>query len=162
MSSHSTEHATFRIDRTLPAPPSVVFRAFSDRALKGRWFRGPDDTPSRDHTLDFRVGGRERLVTTLPDGPAFTFDAEYRDIVPDVRIVYAYDMTQDRDRLSVSVATIELEPAGAGTHLVVTEQGVYLDGRDTMAERQRGTNVLLDQLEASLLATEAETAGAAR
>src|SRR5262249_12843046 len=109
MPSQSTEHATVRIDRTLSAAPAAVFRAFSDRATKGRWFVSPDQSASTDHSLDFRVGGRERLTTALPDGPAYTFDAEYRDIVPEVRIVYAYDMTQDRDRLSVSGRTREPE-----------------------------------------------------
>ena len=162
MPTHSTEHGTFRIDRILPAAPPAVFAAFANQQAKARWFKGPDDLSTSDHTLDFRVGGRERLTTTLPDGPAFIFDAEYRDIVPDARIVYVYDMTQDAARLSVSVATIELEPDGDGTHLTVTEQGVYLDGRDRMAERERGTNVLLDQLEASLTGVAAGTAGAAR
>ena len=162
MPSHSTEHGTFRIDRTLPAAPPAVFAAFANQTAKARWFAGPDDASSTDHVLDFRVGGRERLTTTLPDGPAFIFDAEYRDIVPDARIVYVYDMTQDAARLSVSVATIELEPDGAGTHLTVTEQGVYLDGRDTMAQRERGTHQLLDQLEASLTGSTAGTAGVAR
>jgi len=159
MPSHSTEHATFRIDRTLPAPPPKVFAAFADREAKARWFVGPDENSPTDHQLDFRVGGRERLVSRQPDGPTFTFEAEYRDIVPDRRIVYAYDMTQDDARLSVSVATIELEPAGDATRLTVTEQGVYLDGRDTMAQREQGTRVLLDQLEASLVG---QLAGAAR
>ena len=56
-------------------------------------------------------------------------------------------------RLSVSVATIELEPIddGAGTHLVFTEQGAYFeDGEAANADREEGTIALLKQLEATL------------
>jgi hypothetical protein len=50
----------------------------------------------------------------------------------------------------VSLATIELKPAGKGTKLVITEQGVFLDGYDDAGSRERGTKGLLDQLEAAL------------
>ena len=56
----------------------------------------------------------------------------------------------DADRLSVSVVTVDFEPAGAGTRLVFTEQGVFLDGRDTPAQREEGSRPLLDKLQAEL------------
>ena len=34
----------------------------------------------------------------------------------------------------------------AGTQLTLTEQGVFLDGLDTSAEREHGTNILMDTL----------------
>jgi hypothetical protein len=45
---------------------------------------------------------------------------------------------------------VELRPEGAGTRLVLTEQGAYLDGHDTSAQRQHGTGELLDALGAAL------------
>jgi len=42
------------------------------------------------------------------------------------------------------------QPEGAGTRLVLTEQGAYLDGHDTSAQRQHGTGELLDALGAAL------------
>ena len=55
----------------------------------------------------------------------------------------------DERKLSVSLATVELEAAGAGTRLSITEQGAYLDGLDD-GSRKRGTAFLLDRLGASL------------
>ncbi len=52
----------------------------------------------------------------------------------------------DGQRTSVSVATVELKATPAGTHLVYTEQGVYLDGLDTPDSRRSGTNSQLDNL----------------
>jgi hypothetical protein len=49
-------------------------------------------------------------------------------------------------RISVSLATVEFKPAGKGTRLIFTEQGAFLDGHDTPAQREQGTGYLLDAL----------------
>jgi hypothetical protein len=45
---------------------------------------------------------------------------------------------------------VEFRPAGAGTKLVLTEQGAFLDGYDDSGSRERGTRALLDNLDAAL------------
>lgn len=52
---------------------------------------------------------------------------------------------------------MELEPEGAGTRLVYTEQGAFLDGCDTAAQGEQGTNDLLDALGAQLRSEPAST-----
>ena len=140
----SVEHATFVIERSYPASPSEVFRAFADPELKRRWFAGTEETHQWD--MDFVVGGRETSRGAFEGGPVFMFDAVYRDIVEDERIVYAYDMHSDGKRISVSLATFELHAEGGGTRLVFTEQAAFLDGGDTPATRAGGTESLLDAL----------------
>jgi uncharacterized protein YndB with AHSA1/START domain len=144
-SERSTTHATFVIERTYDAPPQRVFDAWADPAAKSQWF-GPPDKPKDSYSLDFREGGSEHLAIPMPDGPMYSFDAVYQDIVPGRRIVYTYDMHRDDARISVSVATVEIQAAGEGTRLTLTEQGVFLDGLDTSAAREHGTNVLMDEL----------------
>jgi uncharacterized protein YndB with AHSA1/START domain len=150
MSERSTEHVTFVIERTYPATPARVFAAWADPVAKARWMGGPDEWEKKSLEFDFRVGGRERRNTGPPGGTVHSFNAIYQDIVPDQRIVYTYDMHMDETRISVSLATVELEAAGDGTRLVLTEQGVFLDGADSAARRERGTHALLDSLEAEL------------
>lgn len=142
MSQRSVTHATFALERVYEASPGRVFAAWSDPVAKARWFRDSQG----EYALDFRVGGWERGQGTLPDGRHHAFDALYRDIVPDRRIVYTYDMLIDGVRISVSVATVELAPEGGGTRLVFTEQGAFLDGRETPARRQQGMGSLLESL----------------
>jgi uncharacterized protein YndB with AHSA1/START domain len=149
MSDRSTAHSTFVIERTYEADPARVFEAWSDPAAKTRWF-GPPQKPEGAYSLDFQIGGREHLSIEQDAGPTYTFDAVYQDIVPGQRIIYTYDMHRDQARISVSVATVEIEALGAGTRLTLTEQGVFLDGLDTPAEREHGTNALMDTLGAHL------------
>ncbi len=150
MSERTTNHATFVIERIYSASPARVFAAWADPAAKARWFVGPDEWNKGGHELDFRIGGRERLISRPPGGPAHVFDGRYQDIVPDQRIIFSYDMHLDQTRISVSLATVELKPAGDGTQLVFTEQAVFLDGYDDAGSRERGTRGLLDQLDAHL------------
>jgi uncharacterized protein YndB with AHSA1/START domain len=147
MSDRSVAHATFAIERVFDASPARVFEAWADPVAKQRWF-GPEET-NGSYELDFRIGGKERSELEH-GGSRYTFDARYQDIVPDERIVYAYDMHRDETRISVSLATVELAPAGAGTRLLFTEQAAFLDGQDTPAERERGTGTLLENLDAEL------------
>jgi uncharacterized protein YndB with AHSA1/START domain len=150
MTQRSVEHATFVLERTYDATPDRVFDAWADPAAKARWFSGPAEWTRTEHELDFRVGGREVNRVSSPDGPVYTYEARYRDIVANKRIIYAYDMYLDDERISVSLATVELEPDGAGTRLIFTEQDVFLEGADSVDEREQGSHTLLDALGAEL------------
>jgi len=147
-------HGVFHIDRTYPASPQRVFRAFADPAAKAQWFAGAAGRwELLERVMDFRVGGREILAGKWANGTQTRFEAVYHDIIPDERIIYSYDMFMNSRKLSVSLATIEIsaEPAG-GTLLRVSEQGAFLDGFDDAGSREHGTGLLLDSLGASLLA----------
>ena len=145
----SVTHSTFSLERTYDASPSRVFAAFADPEQKRQWFTGPEEWTLDAFEVDFRVGGREVNRGGLKTGgPIHGFEAVYYDIVPDERIVYAYDMYLDDQRISVSLTTIELEPAGDGTRLTLTEQGAFLDDFDDPSLRERGTRALLEALAA--------------
>jgi len=122
--------------------PSHVFTAFSDQRVKARCFVGPDRCRARTIGSTFERAGAN---TSAADSgrPIHTFDAIYHDIVPDRRIVYSYEMHLDGRRISVSLATLELLPAGAGTDLVLAEQDAFLDSQDFASQREQGARELL-------------------
>jgi uncharacterized protein YndB with AHSA1/START domain len=155
MTERSVTHSTFTLERTYDASPARVFAAFADPEQKAQWFAGPDEWSLGEFEVDFRVGGREANSGGPMDGPVHSFEARYYDIVPDERIVYAYEMHLDDERISVSLATIQLEPAGDSTRLVLTEQGAYLDAFDDPTLRETGTRDLLEALGAYLAQTPA-------
>lgn len=150
MPQRSTTHATFVIERTLAATPGRVFAAYANPASKARWFGGPDEWDKSDYQLDFHPGGRESISGGPPGGTVHRYDALYWDIVANERIVIGYEMHLDAIRISVSLGTTELKPEGAGTRLIYTEQGVFLDGYDDAGAREAGTRELLDNLAAFL------------
>lgn len=143
MSERFVKHATFTVERTYNASLASVYQAWSDPEAKARWF-------SKAEVFDFRVGGREYSSGGPPEGPIFTFDACYQEIVPEQRIVYTYTLDMGETRISASLTTIELIPVGDGTKLVFTEQGAFFDGHDTPEIREHGTGEMLDALGKSL------------
>ena len=142
----SVVQGSFTIHRVYDAPVETVFKAFAEPEAKARWFVGPDDWKAAIREQDFRVGGRERLKGIFPSGRTSDFRCEYRDIVPNERIVYVYDMFVDGTKISVSLAIVQFARDGKGTRLGVTEHGAFLDGYDDAGGREHGTGILLDQL----------------
>ena len=147
----SVVHGAFHLERTYDATAEAVYKALSDEAAKSRWFFGPPGWRLIERAMDFRVGGRERVKGGFDGGMTTTFDAIYHDIVPRERIVYTYEMHLDERKISVSLATLQIRPAGPGrTKLLVDEQGAFLDGYDDAGSREHGTGDLLDKIGASL------------
>jgi len=140
----------FSLERTFKATPAQVFKAFVDESAKSRWFSGGDDHTVVERRMDVRPGGREVAVGLWKSGVTTRFDAFYFDVVPDRRLVYAYEMHIDARKISVSLACVEIEPHPAGVKLKVAEQAVFLDGYEDNGSREHGTNALMDRLVASL------------
>lgn len=149
MSQRNTTHATFVIERDLAHPPAKVFAAYADPKKKAKWFGGPPEWNS-EHTMDFRVDGKETSSGGPPGGVIHKMSGEYWDIVENERIVMSYELHLGATRISVSLGTTEIKPNGAGSKLIYTEQGAYLDGYDDAGQREEGTRILLGQLETYL------------
>jgi uncharacterized protein YndB with AHSA1/START domain len=165
VTARSVIHDTFTIERTYPAAPSRVFAAFASAEAKNIWGDTgglePADGEAGIAEFDFRAGGRERFGFKM-NGTTYRYDACYYDIVPDQRIIYAYEMYADNARISVSLAAIEFAKTSDGTALTVTEQGTYLDGIDgpqAPALRKEGVTEMLDNL-TGYLASQTAPSGA--
>jgi uncharacterized protein YndB with AHSA1/START domain len=151
--TRSVTHGSFTIERTYPVPRERVFEAWADRDKKNQWFGEGDDffTSTNEYSLDFRVGGHERLDAIYGKGRSFLYDSVFQDIVDGERIVASYDVLIDGRRISVSLVTVEFEAVDGGTRLVTTEQGAFLDGLDDNTQRIEGATDNLERLGRFLL-----------
>jgi len=149
-------NATFTIERLLNASPERVFAAYTSLEAKGAWFKAPSDMETLARELDFRVGGHERFHARWPSGLVTDFQATYRDIVENERIVLVYDLFHNADKLSVSLQTIELVAEGGATRLLHTEQASYFTGGiEAVQAREHGTTWHVDNLVAVIEGKEA-------
>jgi uncharacterized protein YndB with AHSA1/START domain len=146
----SQTHATFVLERTYPVAVDAVWHALSDTAARDQWFGGGPQFDTQEKSHDFRVGGHATEEGQWHGGPRSRFVSTYTDIVEHQRIVFTYDMWVDDQHLSTSLTTMVLEPEADQTRLTYTEQGVHLDGLDSVAGREEGTRGLLDTLGAFL------------
>jgi uncharacterized protein YndB with AHSA1/START domain len=75
------------ITREFDAPKHLVYRVWTTPELVRRWWSGHRGTTT-EVELDLRPGGRWRYVIKTDDGAQVGFHGEYREVVPDERIVY--------------------------------------------------------------------------
>lgn len=146
---------SFTIHRDYAASPAKAFATWTRPELRVQWFAGPPGCIELRREMDFRVGGIEVLHGRFPEGFESLFTCRFHEIVPDERIVYVYDMHVSGAHMSVSLASVEFKPGadGKGTHLVFTEDAIYVDtvaGADGNAGRERGSNWLIDKFGALL------------
>jgi uncharacterized protein YndB with AHSA1/START domain len=112
-------------------------------------------TPSADTQLvyveaDFRAGGRDLSRCGPAGNLIFRVENRYHDIVAEQRIVSTETVSRGERLLSAALITVEFRPSGAGTHLVLTDQIVALNGSDMIAGNRAGLNAALDNLEREL------------
>ncbi len=74
------------ITREFDAPKHLVFEAWTNPELVKRWWHANRGEVTLVE-IDLRVGGRWRQVMVTPDGFEVGFHGEYREVVPDERIV---------------------------------------------------------------------------
>ena len=75
-----------QITREFAAPRQLVYTAYTTPELIKRWWSG-DRGEVTSAEVDLRVGGRWRYVMTANGGFEVAFHGEYREIVPDERLV---------------------------------------------------------------------------
>jgi uncharacterized protein YndB with AHSA1/START domain len=110
------------ITRDFDAPPELVYRAWTTPELVARWW-----TAKRGEAtvveIDLRVGGRWRYVMTMPDGFEVAFHGEYREIVPNQRIVstevYEGATAEQGYPDAEAVNTVSFAEANGGTRLTI-------------------------------------------
>jgi uncharacterized protein YndB with AHSA1/START domain len=145
MTGRTAQHGTIGLERRYKAPPARVFAAWAEPQARAKW-----DVPGRwviaEQTFDFREGGRELKRFGPKDDPHLVADTLYLDIVPPCRIVFSYSMTSRGAPISVSLTPIEISAEAKQTHLLLTEQIVFLDGQDNAANREEGLASMLDKI----------------
>jgi uncharacterized protein YndB with AHSA1/START domain len=147
----SAVHSTFTYDRRYPHAPAAVWHALTDAAAMRGWYFADQDGLTIDE-LDSRpeVGGGQLVAGRFADGSAFELRATFTDVVPQQRLVAAYDVHIGGAHVSSSISTAELAADGDGTALTFVDQSTHLDGHEDPAQRERGWAGLLDAIGTSL------------
>lgn len=144
-------HASFTVERRYRAPRARVFAAFTEPEARRRWLVEADGWTV--HSYDppaAPVAGAVEKSSFSPPGAdvVITNDSFFLEVAPGERVIFAYAMTAGGTPLSSSLTTAEFHDDGAGTRLLLTEQGAYHS--DDVAGREEGTRGLLEALAAEL------------
>ena len=134
------------ITREFDAPRELVFKAWTTPELVKRWWsarRGEVTTCE----IDLRVGGTWRYVMVTEDGVEVAFHGEYREIVPNERLVSTevFEGMPDAEALD----TLTLTEQDGRTTLTILVQHQTREHRDAHIESgmEDGMQDALDLLE---------------
>jgi uncharacterized protein YndB with AHSA1/START domain len=134
------------ITREFDAPKHLVYRAWTTPELVKRWWSGKRGEMTVAE-IDLRVGGTWRYVMVADGGMEVGFHGEYREIVPNERIVATevYEGMPDAE----AVNTLTLTEADGRTTLAVLVQHTSKAHRDAHVESgmEDGLQDALDLLE---------------
>ncbi len=120
-----------RIERIVPAPPEVVFAAWTEPSKLKNWW-GPQGMKIPKKEIDLREGGNWLTVMQAPDGNEVTVSGTYRTIDPPKRLIFTWawhnDGVRSDEETEVDVA---FAPTEGGTKLtLVQQQFATVESRD--------------------------------
>jgi uncharacterized protein YndB with AHSA1/START domain len=135
-----------RMTRVFDAPRDLVFEAHTSAEHMKNWW-GPRKYEILSAELDFRPGGKWRIVHRGSDGEEYGFHGEYREIVRPERITWTFEFEGMPGHVSVETLTLE-EHDGKTT---LTARSVYdsVESRDGMLESgmEAGAAETMERLE---------------
>ena len=131
------------ITRTFDAPPSIVFRAWSQAELFRRWWV-PKSVPGGvslvSCEMDVRTGGTYRLEFGAGGPDTMPFYGKYLEVVPNERIVWTNDEGEEG-----AITTVTFEDLGGTTLLSFHE--IYPSKEALEEALQGGAAALPEQLD---------------
>ena len=145
MTSETTAKTSLEIKRFINAPPSRVYEAWTDPAQLKEWW-GPEGVRTRNLSADARVGGKYRWDLVNQEGEEMSVFGEYRELVPEKRIVFTWKW--DDDELwdnRTSLVTVEFSDRDGGTEVRLRHE--QLPSQESRDRHSQGWNSILDRLE---------------
>jgi uncharacterized protein YndB with AHSA1/START domain len=137
------------ITREFDAPKHLVYKAWTTPELVERWWTARRGA-MKVAEIDLRVGGKWRYVMVTEDGQEVGFHGEYREIVPNERLVSTevYEGIPDAEA-HAAVNTMTFTEVDGRTTIEVLVEHPTKEGRDMHinAGMEAGLQDALDLLE---------------
>ena len=137
------------VTREFAAPRHLVYKAWTTPELVRKWW-GAEMGETTHTEIDLRVGGTWRYVSVADGGFEVAFHGEYREIVPNERIVSteAYEGVPDPDG-NATLNTVTFGEEAGRTTVTILIQCPSKEIRDAIVESgmEVGLQKSLDHLE---------------
>ncbi len=133
-----------QMERVLPAPREVVFRALSDPSELATWW-GPAGFTIPSLEFQPRVGESYRIEMQPPEGDAFFLIGEFREVDPPSRLAFTF-VWEDPDPDDVETAVdLTFRDLGAATEVALTQSPFKTEARRAL--HRDGWTESFDKLE---------------
>ena len=141
------------ITREFDAPRHLVYKAWTTPELIRRWW--PANRGKATVTeVDLRVGGRWRWAMVTDDGFEVAFHGEYRELIPDQRIVWTevYEGFPEADAEALNTLTLTEQGGRTAMTLLVQHRSQAHRDAHINSGMEDGLQDALDLLEQEVIA----------
>ena len=129
------------ITRLFDAPPSLVFKAWTQPEHLVRWL-GPTGFSASEVRIDLRPGGTWSAVITSADGKSHGMTGIYREIAPPERLVFSF--AWDEEDAQQMLIALTFREHGGKTEMTFRQTGLRsVESRDS---HRGGWNECFDKL----------------
>ena len=129
------------ITRIFDAPPSLVFKAWTQPEHLVRWL-GPTNFSASAVRLDLRPGGAWSAVITSPEGKSHGMAGVYREIAPPERLAFTF--AWDEEDAPQTLIALTFRERGGKTEMTFRQTGFRsVESRDS---HRSGWNQCFDKL----------------
>jgi uncharacterized protein YndB with AHSA1/START domain len=155
--TQSTKFPIVRLQRTFPAPPHAVYRAWLDPDLVRQWMAPGDPYEVERVDIDERVGGHYSVWQSHSGVSGGGFECEILELVPDERIVFRWGFVGPRraegpvfdSRLTITLR--EISPGSTLLTLIHERLDALAGAMPDVADKvELGWGVVLEKLGASI------------
>ena len=146
LNSDLTEGMTLSVSKTIRAPRSRVYAAWTDPAILREWF-GPESMTCGNAEVDLRVGGRYRIEMAAIDGSRNSVaSGEYTQVVPDQKLQFTWHGCWNPDEISLVTVMFRDSATPSATDVTILHERIATT--DSARGFEQGWTGCLNKLEA--------------
>jgi uncharacterized protein YndB with AHSA1/START domain len=119
------------MERVLPAPPSIVFAAFTDPSELAKWW-GPEGFTASNIRFQAHVGERYTIEMQPPTGDPFHLTGEFREVDPPVRLAFTFAWEPPDPDDVETLVTVSFRDFVGSTEVALTQGAFKTEARRTL------------------------------
>jgi uncharacterized protein YndB with AHSA1/START domain len=146
-----SDELVLALERVLPAPPPVVFAAFSDANELAKWW-GPEGFTTPSLEVQARVGESYRIEMQPPEGDSFYLTGEFREVDPPARLAYTFVWEPPEPDDVETLVALSFRDLGESTEVTFTQGPFKTEARRAL--HRDGWTDSFDKLERLISAQE--------
>ncbi len=144
MTAKTADKTSLEMTRFINAPRNRVYAAWTDPVQLKEWW-GPKEVRTLKIVADNRVGGKYRWDLVNQDGESMSVFGEYRELIPDKRVVFTWKWDDDEAWENyTSVVSVDFSDRDGGTELSLKHE--QLPSEESRDRHNHGWNSVLDRL----------------
>lgn len=143
MTAVKNQPLSLELKKTIKAPLEVVYKAWIEPEQMQKWF-GCDQCRGLKIAQDFRVGGQYRVDMHLANDTIMTVFGEYKEIIPNKKIVYSWSNNFPEIPADNTEVTVEFSFNGESTEVYLKH--VNFQFEESATSHTSGWSFALDKL----------------